>query len=92
MEIVGLMLIALAFIILAFSSKDDLYKILYLGASLLFIVISARLIMLGSSIAYLNQVYLIAIWTFLIFILVLFIFIFKDIFLRFIKMARVGRI
>ena len=78
MELVGLLLIAVALLIFAYGSKNNLLKVFYLGVAMLFFIIAGRVMIYSYS--YLNSVFFICMWSFILMLFVWFIYTFWNMF------------
>jgi len=87
MEIVGILLIVLAFVIFATNSKEFIYQLLYLGVAFIFLVIASA-IMLHSTASGLYSIYWLCIFVLIIFVVIMFIFLFRETFVNLLEQAR----
>jgi hypothetical protein len=69
MELVGLLLIILAFIILANRINQNEFKFLYLSIAFLLIIVSTRIILRFNSVEYLNWIYIMLLFIMVIWLL-----------------------
>lgn len=76
MEIAGLLLISIAMLLLAYNSKNNWFKMLYLGVSLLMFIIASRV--MTYSIGYLSVLFLVTVWVFITVVFVIFVLVFID--------------
>jgi len=78
MELVGLLIIILAFVIFAMFSKDKVYQIMYLGTAFVLFIIASRILMYSSQGNFFS-IYMISLTILAIFLITIVVFLFKDI-------------